>query len=84
MNTLSNIDHEYCGASTGIHESDDADGSSKSPWGLTYGSGRLDEYGYWSIPCGYCARLAEIRDGVCIDSYWPFQDKEAERQNGTK
>lgn len=33
-----------CGSSTGIHE------------GLTFGSGRLDEHGYWEFPCSICAR----------------------------
>ena len=32
-----------CFTSTGIHE------------GITCGRGRLDDYGYWSIPCRPCA-----------------------------
>lgn len=32
-----------CSTSTGIHG------------GLTFGSGRLDDYGYWSEPCRTCA-----------------------------
>ncbi len=48
-----------CGVSTGICES------------LTFGRGDLDEHGYWSRPCGVCARaheLAHPEDGPC----WPF------------
>lgn len=51
-----------CCVSTGIHE------------GFTFGSGRLDFYGYWEIPCHICAREHERRfpeDGRC----WPFQDQ---------
>jgi len=33
-----------CSTSTGIHD------------GLTFGSGRLDEHGYWEFPCAICAR----------------------------
>ena len=33
-----------CSCSTGIHD------------GLTFGRGRLDEYGYWDFPCAACAR----------------------------
>lgn len=32
-----------CKCSTGIHE------------GLTFGSGRLDQHGYWEFPCRICA-----------------------------
>lgn len=37
--------HSDCACSTGIHE------------GLTFGHGRLDEYGYWEFPCAICARV---------------------------
>lgn len=33
-----------CSVSTGIHE------------GLTFGHGKLDNYGYWEHPCPICAR----------------------------
>lgn len=33
-----------CSTSTGIHE------------GLTFGSGELDDYGFWERPCSICAR----------------------------
>ena len=38
-----------CGASTGIHE------------GLTFGSGKLDENGYWEHPCDPCARAWDAK-----------------------
>jgi len=52
-----------CGVSTGIHD------------GLTFGRGKLDDYGYWSKPCGPCARAWEKEhpeDGPC----WPFSPDE--------
>lgn len=66
-----------CSASTGIHESFDADGSAGNPWGLTFGSGNLDRLGYWERPCYDCARWHEQEDGVPFGSYWPIK-KEAE------
>lgn len=69
-----------CGASTGIHESVMADGTPLHPWGLTFGSGELDEFGYWSVPCKECARWHENQDGVPRNSYWPFDPK----REGTK
>ena len=53
-----------CSCSTGIHESDLADGTKEHPWGLTFGSGILDEFGYWELPCSKCARWHEQKDGV--------------------
>jgi hypothetical protein len=52
-----------CRCSTGIHG------------GYTFGSGELDQFGYWENPCALCARENEKRhpeDGPC----WPFKDKE--------
>lgn len=49
----------HCSISTGIHD------------GLTFGSGELDDFGYWSRPCDPCARAwerAHPEDGKC----WPF------------
>ncbi len=66
------LDHTKCSASTGIHEASDADGSEDRPWGITYGQGVLDDNGYWSKPCFKCAREAEKRHSVPIDSYWPW------------
>ena len=48
-----------CSCSTGIHE------------GLTFGSGELDDWGYWEEPCDVCARAYEKNypdAGKC----WPF------------
>ena len=53
-----------CSASTGIHE------------GLTFGSGKLDDWGYWEKPCTVCARWHEQKDNVPVNSYWPFQTRE--------
>jgi len=66
------MDHRKCSASSGIHESENANGTPEHPYGLTYGQDRLDEFGYWSRPCWTCARKAERRDGVPIGSYWPW------------
>lgn len=52
-----------CGVSTGIHG------------GLTFGSGELDEYGFWQVPCCACARAHEKsqpQDGNC----WPFTNEQ--------
>jgi len=62
-----------CGTSTGIHEAQDANGSAERPWGLTFGSGMLDEDGYWQYGCAKCARRHEKKDGVPLNSYWPFE-----------
>jgi hypothetical protein len=59
--------HSDCSISTGIDES------------LTFGRGRLDDYGFWQIPCGICAQAweeAHPEDGPC----WPFKQKEREKQ----
>lgn len=48
----------YCKVSTGIHGA------------LTFGHGKLDDNGFWSIPCEKCARQWEKdnpEDGQC----WP-------------
>lgn len=49
-----------CGCSSGIHE------------GLTFGSGDLDQWGFWEHPCAVCARAHEAKypnEGEC----WPFK-----------
>lgn len=52
-----------CKCSTGIHE------------GLTFGSGELDECGYWEKPCAECARAWEkIHPEHGLS--WPFSDEE--------
>lgn len=53
-----------CGVSTGIHD------------GPTFGSGELDDNGYWERPCGPCARRWEAEhpeDGPA----WPLKWSEA-------
>ena len=56
------ISHEYaCNVSTGIHGE------------LTFGTGKLDDYGYWEFPCDECARKWEMaypEDYPC----WPFKE----------
>jgi hypothetical protein len=49
-----------CSCSTGIHD------------GLTFGSGQLDDYGFWENPCWECARWHEQQDGKPVNTYWPF------------
>lgn len=49
-----------CSCSTGIHD------------GLTFGRGRLDEYGYWEFPCPICARgwdaeVPQVREKIRND-----------------
>ena len=46
---------------------------------LTFGSGKLCDNGYWEVPCKVCARAAEKKDGVPLNSYWPF-DKESQKK----
>lgn len=51
-----------CGRSSGIHD------------GLTFGSGKLDEFGFWEKPCGVCAREYEKRHPDYLA--WPFKNQE--------
>lgn len=60
-----------CQISTGI------DGS------LTFGSGELDELGYWEFPCDFCARMWEKdnpKDGPC----WPFKSMDTPKLRSYK
>lgn len=58
-----NLDHSKCRASTGIDET------------ITAGQGKLDENGFWEIPCPECAlRFAKLvdrssGDDAIIDEY---------------
>jgi hypothetical protein len=48
----------------------------------TFGSGKLDDCGYWDIPCDLCARMWEKdypRDYPC----WPFSSTRIEENNST-
>jgi len=38
---------------------------------LSFGSGRLDDYGYWQKPCGRCAEAYE-KEYPWQGSCWPF------------
>jgi hypothetical protein len=64
-----------CNVSTGIHEHPRA-GTNGIPYGLTFGSGECDDYGYWEYPCFDCARKAELRDKVPVNTYWPFEKQD--------
>jgi len=61
------VDHG-CSVSTGIHD------------GLTFGRGKLSDIGYWEYPCCQCARECEIRDGVELNTYWPFEEASRGKQ----
>lgn len=58
--------HMDCDVSSGI------DGS------ITFGSGLLDDYGYWEHPCSFCARAFEENHPDMVEMYgpcWPFKEK---------
>ncbi len=45
---MSACGNNWCSVSSGIHE------------GYTFGSGELDDYGYWSKPCRICAEQHDV------------------------
>jgi hypothetical protein len=55
-------DNYECSVSSGIHE------------GLTFGSGKLDDLGFWEKPCGTCARARE-KDHPEDIPCWPFEQE---------
>ena len=55
-----------CSVSTGIHEC------------LTFGSGRLDESGFWERPCEACARAHEEQFPEC-GPCWPHTQEQLKR-----
>lgn len=68
-----------CRVSSGIHGYDDGTTDGKSYVrghyyrAYTFGSGELDEYGFWEKPCAICARANEEKHpehGPC----WPFAE----------
>lgn len=59
-----------CSVSTGIHNDESSQLS-----GLTFGSGALDEFGYWSRPCALCARAFECAYPEAAPC-WPFAREE--------
>lgn len=48
-----------CRVSTGIHDA------------LTFGSGKLDDFGFWQHGCRECASAFEAADRAMFGSYWP-------------
>ena len=57
-----------CCASTGIHDPETSKLS-----GLTFGAGRIDQFGYWEFPCKSCARAFEELHPEATPC-WPFQN----------
>jgi len=55
--------HNTCSISTGIHDH------------LTIGSGKLDDNGFWSIPCPVCARAHEEQFPECGEC-WPHREEQ--------
>ena len=72
--------HQHCRRSSGIHGYDD--GTTPSPiyayghyWaGFTFGSGKLDDFGFWEHPCAHCARESE-RENPEFGPCWPFSEQ---------
>jgi hypothetical protein len=68
-----------CACSTGIHD------------GLTFGSGHLDDMGYWQNPCRVCAAAHDYSKPTLRKQYgqldwvelnaWPFVDSDIEKLN---
>lgn len=55
-----------CSVSTGIHE------------GLTFGSGRLTDMGFWEFPCAECARAYEAAHPG--EECWPYAGQDVAQQ----
>lgn len=62
--------NDRCGVSTGYFGDE-----------LTFGRGKLDDYGYWSIPCEPCARQHE-REHPSSGECWPFAERYARPVGG--
>lgn len=62
-----------CCASSGIHGDFDANGTIEKPYAYTFGTGELDDFGYWEFGCSKCARWHELQDGMPVGTYWPFE-----------
>jgi len=45
----------------------------------SFGSGELDDYGFWEKPCGICARKYEALTGEIA---WPYA-KDSPQKGGT-
>lgn len=57
-----------CKISSGIHSCPE-----QSDPGLTFGSGKLNDLGYWDKPCTPCARAYE-KEHPEVGECWPFQN----------
>ena len=55
--------HDKCQISSGICE------------GTTFGTGKLDDYGYWEFPCAVCAREYE-KQFPQFGSAWPYKPED--------
>lgn len=62
MNTKRPCGRADCGTSTAIDEET-----------LTYGRGKLDDYGYWEFPCRICAKAFGDLDPA--RKVWPAVDR---------
>lgn len=65
------INHKDCKISTGIH------------YGLTFGSGELDDMGYWEFPCYECAREWE-KEFPQNYPCWPFSREYLEERKAVE
>ena len=59
MGVKGGCENKKCGVSTGICES------------ATFGSGELDDNGYWENPCEECARAFEKLEPEYKGRCWP-------------
>lgn len=59
-----------CGASTNVVED------------VSFGHGGLDDYGFWSTPCGVCARAFEAK--YPNEEAWPYRPDSPRRQGESK
>jgi len=64
MNSFEKPTNHNCGISTGICGS------------VTFGTGKLDEYGYWKNPCPECAKAWKEQYN---EDTWPNESKTHER-----
>lgn len=60
--------HEQCKASAGIHDCP------------TFGSGELDDFGFWENPCSECAREFERQFPEC-GPCWPHTEEQLKAFN---
>jgi len=63
-NSSDEMDHDLCKFSTGEHGYP------------TVGQGRLDDGGFWEVPCYICARKYELKNPG--EKCWPHTSKDIE------